>query len=312
MDGQKGVLEKEVNPSYIDSPIPSLLPYKMPIQQQTSEWREFICGWGAAVVNVTITFPINKVMFRQQLCGMSAMKAIGQLQKEGIRNLYRGLLSPFLQKSTTMSLMFGLYYYFQRELNHHFPTVWLPVKQITAGMLAGTVEAVLTPFERVQVLMQDKRNYNKYSNTVHAVKELYKYGLREYYRGLTPILLRNGPSNVAFFMTRDYIIASYPSVKNETSKIMLDFISGALLGALISTISYPINVVKVRMQAQIGGPFHGFIQTSCVLFSEREWKLTNVYRGVHINYTRAFISWGVINATYEFLIRYLFHEHSDI
>lgn len=29
------------------------------------EWREFVCGWGAAFINIAVTFPINKVMFRQ-------------------------------------------------------------------------------------------------------------------------------------------------------------------------------------------------------------------------------------------------------
>ena len=29
------------------------------------EWQEFFCGWGAAFINITVTFPINKVMFRQ-------------------------------------------------------------------------------------------------------------------------------------------------------------------------------------------------------------------------------------------------------
>lgn len=29
------------------------------------DWREFACGWGAAFVNITVTFPINKIMFRQ-------------------------------------------------------------------------------------------------------------------------------------------------------------------------------------------------------------------------------------------------------
>lgn len=29
------------------------------------EVQEFACGWGAAVINVAITFPINKVIFRQ-------------------------------------------------------------------------------------------------------------------------------------------------------------------------------------------------------------------------------------------------------
>jgi len=29
------------------------------------DFNEFICGWGAAVINVTVTFPINKIIFRQ-------------------------------------------------------------------------------------------------------------------------------------------------------------------------------------------------------------------------------------------------------
>lgn len=31
------------------------------------DWREFACGWGAAVANITITYPINKIIFRQVL-----------------------------------------------------------------------------------------------------------------------------------------------------------------------------------------------------------------------------------------------------
>lgn len=31
----------------------------------TSENKEFVCGWGAATVNILVTFPINKIIFRQ-------------------------------------------------------------------------------------------------------------------------------------------------------------------------------------------------------------------------------------------------------
>lgn len=27
--------------------------------------KEFTCGWGAAFINITVTYPIYKVMFRQ-------------------------------------------------------------------------------------------------------------------------------------------------------------------------------------------------------------------------------------------------------
>jgi hypothetical protein len=29
------------------------------------DWREFVCGWGAAFINISVTFPINKLIFRQ-------------------------------------------------------------------------------------------------------------------------------------------------------------------------------------------------------------------------------------------------------
>lgn len=29
------------------------------------DFREFVCGCGAALINITITYPINKVIFRQ-------------------------------------------------------------------------------------------------------------------------------------------------------------------------------------------------------------------------------------------------------
>lgn len=36
--------------------------------------REFVCGWGAAVINITITYPLNKVIFRQVLFHIQCVK----------------------------------------------------------------------------------------------------------------------------------------------------------------------------------------------------------------------------------------------
>lgn len=35
------------------------------IQRSNVHWKEFACGWGAAFINITITYPINKIIFRQ-------------------------------------------------------------------------------------------------------------------------------------------------------------------------------------------------------------------------------------------------------
>lgn len=35
------------------------------LRLNNNDFKEFICGWGAAVINVSITFPLNKIIFRQ-------------------------------------------------------------------------------------------------------------------------------------------------------------------------------------------------------------------------------------------------------
>ena len=75
-----------------------------------------------------------------------------------------------------------------------------------SAFLAGCTEATLVPFERVQTLMQETKYHGKFKNTPAAFYQLYtQYGLREYYRGLSAVLMRNGPSNVIFFASREKV-----------------------------------------------------------------------------------------------------------
>lgn len=41
------------------------LPLWTLLKLNTNDGREFLCGWGAAVINVAVTYPINKIIFRQ-------------------------------------------------------------------------------------------------------------------------------------------------------------------------------------------------------------------------------------------------------
>jgi hypothetical protein len=82
------------------------------------EWREYVSGWGAAVCNIFATFPLNKTMFRQQVHGFTTSEAMKQLKKEGGVYLYRGILPPLLQKSSSSAIMFGTYSQYTRLLTN--------------------------------------------------------------------------------------------------------------------------------------------------------------------------------------------------
>lgn len=278
------------------------------------DYREFICGWGAAFINISITFPINKVMFRQMLHGVHTHKAFEQLRQEGIRYLYRGLAPPLIQKTVTVSLMFGTYNEYRRLLDHHYYQT-IPsdiVRSSTAAFLAGCTEAILTPFERVQMLLQDHQYHDRYKNTFHVFRELKSYGVREYYRGLTAVLCRNGPSNILFFGLRGPIKDLLPNEKISHlwwSELLRDFVSGAILGAVLSTGFYPVNVIRTKMQASDAGkPFLSVQEAFRQVYNERGRSFRKLFYGVHANYTRALLSWGIINASYEILRKLLYSQ----
>ncbi|XP_070534243.1 mitochondrial nicotinamide adenine dinucleotide transporter SLC25A51-like [Ptychodera flava] len=267
---------------------------------------EFLCGWMAAFINITVTFPMNKLMFRQQLHGIKCWRAMKQLQNEGLVNLYRGLLPPLMQKTASVSLMFGLYDYFQKVIRSHNPSLSLPVTQGMAALLAGTTEAALTPFERVQTLLQDHRHMKNFNNTIHAFRVLRPYGIGEYYRGLTPILIRNGPSNICFFGLRGHFKSALPEPSSQIGHTINDFLSGAMLGAMLGTVFYPINVVKTRMQVRLGGRHQSTFRTLQVIWKERGRSMRRMFYGVQINFTRSLVSWGIINASYELIKKTFF------
>ncbi|XP_073508001.1 mitochondrial nicotinamide adenine dinucleotide transporter SLC25A51 [Phyllobates terribilis] len=264
--------------------------------------KHYVCGYCAAFTNIAVTFPIQKVLFRQQLYGLRIRDAIRQLEKDGIRNLYRGILPPLLQKTTTLALMFGLYEDFSSLLLRHNNAPELVTRSV-AAVLAGTTEAFLTPFERVQTLLQDYKHHDRFTNTFQAFKVLRPYGIGEYYRGLVPILVRNGPSNAIFFSLRTPIKQCLPEAKTSSAHVLNDFICGGLLGAMLGILFFPINVVKARMQSQIGGEFTSFGKVFMTIWTERDRKLTHLFRGALLNSNRSVLSWGIINATYELLLK---------
>ena len=276
------------------------------------DWQDFACGGASACVNIVCTYPLFKLMIRQQIDGIRMFSAFGQLRREGFMTLYRGLLPPLLQKASSSAMMFGCYHKFQKILLSKYPSTNHVYLQICSGTMAGTLEACLTPFERVQTLLSDHKHHKNFNNTIHAFRKIWKHHtLKEYYRGFSAILLRNGPSTAMFFAFRGPIKDSMPTSNNsELLSFVEDFLGGALLGAALSTLFYPLNVVKSNMQRQLGGPYYSILHTFDRVYRQRGSSLRKLYFGVGVNFSRALVSWGIINATYEMFRKILLHKES--
>ncbi|KAL3664778.1 hypothetical protein V7S43_009958 [Phytophthora oleae] len=259
--------------------------------------REFFCGGSAAAINIVVTFPPNKVMFRQQLFGLNTLQAFENVRSEGWLMLYRGVAPPLVQAMVSKSIMFGLYNFYDELLTDTFGQ-HKGLNMVAAGM-AGTLEAVLAPFERAQTLLQTPKFNREISGAYDAMLHVNKFGLKEHYRGLTAILCRNGPGNILFFGLRGPIRELFPKGETTVATMTNDFFCGAMLGAMISTFTFPINVARTRMQSVYGQQFIGPWEALQLTYKERGHSVKRLYRGVQMNFFRSLVSWGIINSTYE-------------
>lgn len=85
-----------------------------------------------------------------------------------------------------------------------------------------------------------------------------------------------------------------------------EFLSGAIIGAFLSSLFYPTNVVKVEMQRSMGHASMSIRDAFQQVYAERNYQLRLVFKGVGVNCSRAFISWGIINAAYEHIKKFLY------
>ncbi|EDW83923.1 uncharacterized protein Dwil_GK13868 [Drosophila willistoni] len=271
------------------------------------QWEEFACGCGSAFVNISVTYPIYKIIFRQMLHGVAITSAFGQLRHEGLGFLYRGMLPPLAQKTISLSIMFGVFDGTRRYMVEDYRLNDYGAK-VMAGLVAGSVESILLPFERIQTLLADSKFHQYFSNTSSAFRYVVtNYGFRELYRGIEPVFWRNGLSNALFFMLREEASVRLPQRKSLSTRTVQEFVAGAVIGASISTLFYPLNVIKVSLQSDMGHPTEGSWQACKRIYRERDSRIGHFYRGCAFNTGRSFISWGIMNTAYENLKK-LMHQ----
>lgn len=238
-----------------------------------------------------------------------------------------------MQRMFSGSIMFGSFSFYKSRCDHQFNNKSPFASLSIAACLTGTTEAILTPLERIQMLMQDRKYNRDYRNTLDAAFKMKSYGFAEYYRGISCVLIRNSLSNILFFGTREEMNKllrkltpnidkkpttnfqpanglsssdSYQGANKSANDRWYDFLSGAILGSLISTVFYPLTVVRTRIQTRAPGTqFLPILTAFKVVYFERDKKFTRFFHGCSLNIIRQFFSWGITNCVEKEVIRFL-------
>lgn len=146
------------------------------------------------------------------------------------------------------AIVFGVYGNVQR----HCPNPESLKTHFIAGSMAGLAQTVVcSPMEliKTRLQLQDKVPSGvKYKGPVDCLKSIWRYeGLRGMYRGLGITAARDLPGFSSYFVTYELMVQT----KNATSfHIMM---AGGLAGAFSWVFTFPIDVLKTRLQMDGNG-----------------------------------------------------------
>ncbi|XP_070808129.1 solute carrier family 25 member 53 [Pituophis catenifer annectens] len=272
--------------------------------QRQRACKSYFVGAVSNSLSTLVSFPIYKTIFRQQLHTFSSTEAVRQLYHEGFPQIYRGVFPPLMVKTLQGTLMYGTYENFYSFLSTQPSGSWS--QRAIAGLFSGFLEAlVFCPFERVQNVLQDGRKVQRFPTTRHILTTFYSYPLGEsfslgFYRGLRLILIRNGLGSSLFFALEEPLRSS---LSTQSFLVAIPaFLSGTIIATLVSLLLYPLGILIVNVQSQVGRQETlSLLATMTEVWEARGRQAGLLYKGGSLIILRSSLTWGIPNAIYRYL-----------
>lgn len=160
--------------------------------------------------------------------------------QNGVQGLYRGMSSPLAGVAAINAIVFGVYGNVQRRftdpdaLKSHF----------LAGAMAGLAQSAFTsPMELAKTRIQLMGSGSPLKCLLEINR---KEGYRGVFRGLGITVMREIPGFSSYFVTYEMLTRNDTGVPISTPRML---VAGGLAGTVSWVLTYPIDVVKSRLQA---------------------------------------------------------------
>ena len=210
------------------------------------------------------------------------------------------------------AVVFGVYGQTQKFLDENLPSRsdHHLGGHFLAGASAGIAQApVCSPIElaktRLQLQASGAVGDNKFSSPLQCLRQIYRTeGTRGVFNGLGITLLREAPSYGVYFVTYEALTQSATPI--STLHMLL---AGGLAGTASWVISYPLDVVKSRLQADISGRYSGAID--CFRKSVQSEGYNCLFRGLNSTIIRAFPTNAATFAVVTWTMRLLGNEEGQ-
>ena len=219
--------------------------------------------------------------------------------------LYKGMLSPMAGIGLINAIIFGVQGNVLRILDPGLSS------QCIAGGIAGAVQSIICcPMElaKTRVQVQTSGVKVRYHGSFDCLQKIYKqHGIKGCYRGMIVTLIRETPSFAIYFGTFElYCTALTPEGSDVDCIGPLGLLlAGGMSGISSWVLTYPIDVIKSRFQADGDGPhrkYHSIVD--CIRKTYRSGGFHAFTQGLGATILRAFPTNAATFATVTITLRF--------
>ncbi|GAA5803940.1 mitochondrial carrier domain-containing protein [Helicostylum pulchrum] len=276
-----------------------------------------LSGTFAGGIEGIATYPTEYVKTRLQLQAGGKLQAgelrfkgpidclVKTVKTHGISAVYTGVSALAIGNAAKAGVRFLTYDQIANALRDEDGKL-SGMRSMLAGLGAGMTEAalVVTPSETIKTKMiHDKNSPSpRYRGLVHGTKLIVaEEGLGGIYRGLGPVMARQGANSAVRFSCYSYFKESLQKWRGQGQEPLPathTFVAGALAGIVTVYTTMPLDVVKTRMQGLDAREMYKN-SLDCLIKVVKANGVLSLWKGTTPRLTRLIFSGGIVFTVYE-------------
>ncbi|KAK8720168.1 hypothetical protein OTU49_013540 [Cherax quadricarinatus] len=277
-------------------------------------WRHLVAGGVAGMVSRTCTAPLDRLKVFLQVHGAKQFQGLANcfrymLKEGGVTSLWRGNGINVLKIAPESALKFAAYEQGKRmvlQFGGSRERELSIYERFVAGSFAGGFsQTAIYPLEVLKTRLA-LRKTGQYKSILDAAKKIYRQeGLRSFYRGYVPNLLGIIPYagiDLAIYETLKKTYMQHHK-ENTNPSVFVITACGAFSSSCGQLASYPLALVRTRLQAQVitPGVVHDHTITMSGLFRHifATEGVFGLYRGITPNFMKVVPAVSISYVVYE-------------
>jgi len=237
----------------------------------------------------SITFPIDYLKTKTQINNKKNFTT--RIRNTPINKLYKGLKPAVFRHFIYRGTKINIYENLRNNLSSHIDNLFL--SRVIASFTAGSMsQFIANPADVLKIQMI----HTSESSLIKTTKSIFRrHGMKGFYKGWQPNVLRGGAVNLGELTTYDQAKSLILYYRPKEDILTYSF-SSLCSGLVSSTLSTPFDVAKTNMMSNIN-KYNGVVD--CMVDIVKKNGVRELFNGVGLNWLRMapwqFIFWN----TYE-------------